>query len=175
MKMKGKQKIRLMDSNDSGIITGPANRYGQVPVCLEDGLEMLLLPGEFVLVNDAEEEQLRSGKVNKAMTGEQSSRRRLQFRPSGITHGGDPVFDLHIEALPGGHDLPQNERLEYQLNSFHTIMNEQLRHRGKRFSLVHGIGDGILKERIRKELDEIYALRCTWLPGSAGITIVTVR
>ena len=40
---------------------------------------------------------------------------------------------------------------------------------------LHGVGDGILRDAIRKEIDEAYALTCSWAPGPAGVTIVTVR
>lgn len=44
-----------------------------------------------------------------------------------------------------------------------------------RIEFVHGIGDGILKDAMRKELDETFALSCSWLPGPAGVTIVTIK
>ena len=50
-----------------------------------------------------------------------------------------------------------------------------MKHRGMRISFIHGVGDGILRDAIRKELDEVYALSCSWSPGPAGVTTVTIR
>ena len=40
---------------------------------------------------------------------------------------------------------------------------------------IHGIGDGILKAAIRKELDEVLALRCSYSIGDPAVTIVTIK
>ena len=40
---------------------------------------------------------------------------------------------------------------------------------------ITGVGDYVLTNAIRKELDEVYALRCTYTVGTPGVTVVTVR
>ena len=50
-----------------------------------------------------------------------------------------------------------------------------LRHRGRRITFVHGIGDGILAATLRKELDESFALSCTYTIGPMGATRVTIK
>ena len=40
---------------------------------------------------------------------------------------------------------------------------------------IHGIGDGILKAAIRKELDEVLALRCSYCVGDPAVTIVYIK
>lgn len=37
------------------------------------------------------------------------------------------------------------------------------------------IGDRMLRDAVRKEVDETFALTCSWAPGIAGVTIITVR
>ena len=44
-----------------------------------------------------------------------------------------------------------------------------------KLSAIHGIGDGILKAAIRKELDEVLALRCSYSVGDPGITVVSIK
>ena len=40
---------------------------------------------------------------------------------------------------------------------------------------IHGIGDGILKAAIRKELDEVLALRCSYSVRDPAVTIVYIK
>ena len=45
----------------------------------------------------------------------------------------------------------------------------------KRITFIHGVGDGVLASTIRKELDEVFAVSCTYTFGPMGATHVTVR
>ncbi len=45
----------------------------------------------------------------------------------------------------------------------------------KRIVFIHGLGDGILAQAIRKELDEVFALSCSYTFGPMGATNVTIR
>ena len=53
-----------------------------------------------------------------------------------------------------------------------VLMDSDLR--GK-ITFIHGIGDGILKAAIRKELNEVLALRCSYSVGDPAVTIVYIR
>ena len=44
-----------------------------------------------------------------------------------------------------------------------------------KITFVHGIGDGILKAAIRKNLDKILALRCSYSVGDPAVTVVSIR
>jgi hypothetical protein len=61
------------------------------------------------------------------------------------------------------------------MDTFKRVIRENLSHRGLKISFIHGVGDGILKAAIRKELDEVLALRCTYSVGDPAITVVTIR
>ena len=61
------------------------------------------------------------------------------------------------------------------MDTFKTIIRENLSHKGMKISFIHGIGNGILKAAIRKELDEVLALRCTYSVGDPAVTVVTIR
>ena len=61
------------------------------------------------------------------------------------------------------------------METFRKIIRENLHHRGMKISFIHGIGDGILKAAIRKELDEVLALRCSYSVGDPAVTVVTIR
>lgn len=91
------------------------------------------------------------------------------------SHSGGISVDLHIEAIPGGRNIPEGQRLEFQLNTFRKVIHRNLSHKGLMITFIHGIGDGILKTAIRKELDEVFALRCSYVVGDPAVTIVTIR
>ena len=40
---------------------------------------------------------------------------------------------------------------------------------------IHGIGDGILKAALRKELDEVLTLRCSYSVGDPAVTVVSIK
>lgn len=85
------------------------------------------------------------------------------------------TIDLHIEAIPGGNGIPKGQQLQFQLETFRKVIRENISHRGMKISFIHGIGDGILKAAIRKELDEVLALRCSYSVGDPAVTVVTIR
>lgn len=82
--------------------------------------------------------------------------------------------DLHMETLPGGRTVPEGHQLEYQIEYFRKALRANLQHRGMKISFIHGVGDGILRSLLCKELDEIFALKCTY-SSSPAVTVVTVR
>ena len=42
-------------------------------------------------------------------------------------------------------------------------------------TFIHGIGDGILKAALRKELDEVLGLRCSYNVGDPAVTVVSIK
>ena len=84
-------------------------------------------------------------------------------------------MDLHIEALCGGRNVPEGQQLEYQMEIFRKVIRENVHHRGRTITFIHGVGEGILKAAIRKELDEVLALRCSYSVGDPAVTIVVIR
>ena len=42
-------------------------------------------------------------------------------------------------------------------------------------NLNQEIGDGILKTALRKELDEVLSLRCSYNVGDPAVTVVTIK
>ena len=85
------------------------------------------------------------------------------------------TVDLHLDQIPGSYGVPEWAALDYQMNYFRQILNANLKHKGRRIIFIHGVGDGTLAKAIRKELDEAYALSCSYSYGAFGSTAVTVR
>lgn len=68
---------------------------------------------------------------------------------------GEAEVDLHIEMLHEDHDkLSAHEVFEVQMRYFRLCMNHAFRHKMKRVVFIHGVGKGILKDEIVKELKQ---------------------
>ena len=166
MGLKIGQSVVLMDSNLRGRIVGLGKT---VQIELEDGLVIESAYGEFAVTDQAEIASLRETKVKAKKTITASKQAKHTDRDRSLT------IDLHIEAIPGGRNIPKGQQLQFQMNTFRKVIRENLSHKGMKISFIHGIGDGILKTAIRKELDEVLALRCSYSVGDPAVTIVTIR
>ena len=162
--LKVGQSVVLMDSDLRGKIVSLGKR---VSIELEDGLTIEAAYGEFAVTDATELKALKSSKVKAKKTTGSASKPKPA---SGILE-----VDLHIEAIPGGCSVPKDQRLQFQMDTFKRIIRENLSHKGMKINFIHGIGDGILKAAIRKELDEVLALRCTYSVGDPAVTVVTIR
>ena len=160
------QSVVLMDSNLRGRIVGLGKT---VLIELEVGLVIESAYGEFAVTDKAEIASLKETKVNAKKTSVG------QRRSTPMNSDGSLTIDLHIEAIPGGNGIPKGQQLQFQLETFRKVIRENISHRGMKVSFIHGIGDGILKAAIRKELDEVLALRCSYSVSDPAVTIVTIK
>lgn len=123
---------------------------------------------EFIPINPDEDRKLRSSIPSK--------RSKVIGKP---VHSDDPTaeltVDLHIERIPGSDGVPEWAALDYQMNYFRQVLRKYLKHKGKRIVFIHGVGDGVLAAALRKELDEVFALSCSYTFGPMGATNVTIR
>lgn len=162
------QSVVLMDSDLRGKIISLGRK---ACIELEDGLRIEAAYSEFAVTSLSELSSLKETRIKAKKTDIRQS--GSSVRPT--AHSGGISVDLHIEAIPGGRNIPEGQRLEYQLNTFRKVIRRNLSHKGLMITFIHGIGDGILKAAIRKELDEVFALRCSYAVGDPAVTIVTIR
>ena len=160
------QSIVLMDSNLRGKIIGIGKT---VRIELEDGLVIESGYGEFAVTDKSEIASLKDSKVKTRQTSN-AVKRSVPVNPDGSI-----TVDLHIEAIPGGTSVPKGQQLQFQMDTFRRIIRDNANRRGMKITFIHGIGDGILKAAIRKELDEVLALRCSYCVGDPAITVVTIK
>ena len=154
--LKVGQSVVLMDSDLRGRIVSIGRKVG---IELEDGLVIEAAYGEFAVTSLSE---LSSLKGTKVKTKKADVKKLFSV-------------DLHIGAIPGGRNIHKGQQLQFQLDTFRKIIHQNLSHKGMTITFIHGIGDGILKAAIRKELDEVLALRCSYSVGDPAVTIVTIR
>jgi hypothetical protein len=163
--LKVGQSVVLMDSDLRGKIVSISKK---VKIELEEGLIIDAAYGEFAVTQDHELSALKQTKVKQKKTT--SSK-----KPTTLSGNNALVVDLHIEAIPGGRNIPKGERLQFQMDTFRRVIRENHHHRGMSITFIHGIGDGILKAALRKELDEVLALRCSYNVGDPAITVVSIK
>lgn len=165
--LKVGQSVVLMDSSLRGKIVSIGRT---VRIELEDGLVIDAAYGEFAITDSAEIASLKGTKVKTKKTSATSK----QNKPA-VRSDGSLVVDLHIEALLGGTSIPKGQQLQFQMDTFRRVIRENIIHRGRKIAFIHGLGDGILKSAIRKELDEVLPLHCTYTVGDPAVTVVTIR
>ena len=164
--LKVGQSVVLMDSNLRGKIIGLGKT---VRIEIEDGLVIESAYGEFAVTDKEEIASLKDTKV-KAKKSSTEFKRSTPMNPDGSL-----TIDLHIEAIPGGTGVPKGQQLQFQMDTFRRIIRENANRRGMKITFIHGIGDGILKAAIRKELDEVHALRCSYSVGDPAVTIIYIK
>ena len=148
--LKTGQSVVLMDSNLRGKIIGLGKT---VKIELEDGFVIESAYGEFAVTDKAEIAALKETKV-KTKKSNMGPKRSTPMNPDGSL-----TIDLHIEAIPGGTNVPKGQQLQFQMDTFRSAIRDNMRHKGMKITFIHGIGDGTLKAAIRKELDEILDAR----------------
>lgn len=166
--LKVGQSVVLMDSDLRGRIVSIGRKIG---IELEDGLVIEAAYGEFAVTSLSELSSLKDTKVK----AKKADVRMTSSSGASASNGGGISVDLHIEAIPGGRSIPKGQQLQFQLDTFRKVIRQNLTHKGMTITFIHGIGDGILKAAIRKELDEVLALRCSYSVGDPAVTIVTIR
>lgn len=70
----------------------------------------------------------------------------------------DPtVVDLHIDELLDNHKgMSNTEILNYQIDKFREVMDENLKFSGRKIIFIHGKGEGVLRQALLKELNYRY-------------------
>jgi hypothetical protein len=160
------QKVVLMDSDLRGKIVSLGKTVG---IELDDGLIIEAAYREFAITDEHEISVLKQSKAKPKKTMP-SAKSKISTANSNTL-----VVDLHIEAISGSRTIPKGQQLQFQMDTFRKIVRENLHHRGMSITFIHGIGDGILKAAIRKELDEVLALRCSYSVGDPAVTVVSMK
>ena len=161
-------RVVLMESDEHGRIQRIDGRTYFIK--LDDGLVVSLGKWDFAVTDDKEEERLRNSIFARRRPVSQDEPSRSRY-----TDYGEITVDLHLEALAGGRSIQSGQALQFQMDAFKSELKKCLPHRGMRVRFITGVGDYVLTNAIRKELDEVYSLRCTYTVGTPGVTIVTVR
>lgn len=145
-----------------------ALRKDGVDVETDDGLFMTLPYNEVVPINMEDAALLGMAKARGPNKDKHKAPAKKQ-PPS----RSPLVVDLHLDKLPGGHTVAKNQALPFQLQVVDSYMRANLRCYGRKIIFIHGLGQGVLKEAIRKVLKSTYARNCTCCeaPNYEGIAL----
>ena len=159
------RRVRLMDSNDTAIVVREENGIYWLDI---DGLERPAYKNDFVLVDELQDILLYSS--TPAIKSKDSKQGNSGSQKTGVT------VDLHFEKIPGHEYASKTEALKHQLDYFRKTLDENLKHRGMHITFIHGIGDGVLRDAIRNELQsKKYKNKCSCTFNSNDKTNVTIR
>lgn len=96
-----------------------------------------------------------------------------------IVRPGEAEVDLHIEALSEHPErLTDIEKHELQKRYFRTCLNHAIMHKVKKVVFIHGVGRGVLKTEIQRELDQYDNIQYVDAPASlygSGATEVFIK
>ncbi len=93
---------------------------------------------------------------------------------------GPLVVDLHInELLDNTNGMSNADIINYQVDAFRRVMDENLRRKGQKIVFIHGKGEGILRQALMKELNYRYkghdVQDASFREYGYGATQVTIR
>lgn len=125
---------------------------------------------------------LDSGSLEDALKQKRAADRRPLARPvqKKQLKEGPLVVDLHInELIDNTHGLSNADILNYQVDAFRKVMDENLRNHGKKIVFIHGKGEGVLRQALMKELNYRYkgndVQDASFREYGYGATQVTIR
>lgn len=123
--------------------------------------------------------RLEDAMVQKRRQDERPVRRPVQHRDTG--NKNEPlVVDLHIaQLLDNTRGMSPAEILNYQVDTFCKVMDENLRNPGRKIIFIHGKGEGVLRQALTKELTHRYkghdVQDASFREYGYGATQVTIR
>ena len=152
--MKKGDNIRFLDSVGGGKVVQYDAQRQLVWVETEDGFDVGPIPASSCVVCNQEVSyqrmaSTRTPKKVEPITAPQPTQKASGKQPK--RQRDEHIIDLPVEALPtNGSGMTDVEKHQYQLRYFRIGMQQHIRHRGRRVVVVHGKGNGVLKNEIRQ-------------------------
>lgn len=156
MLFKVGDRVALINEPSKGKVIAVLN-YEQLLILLDDGIEIPVKATELVKINDFSTLRVPSHIVeNKEKISKQKIKKTTS--PSSIVDkhrnaDGSVEVDLHAESLFTSHrGMSNGEILNYQLSYFQRCLDEAIIQKLPKIIFIHGIGNGVLRQEIRKIL-----------------------
>lgn len=156
---KAGDRVSFLDSKETGLIE-KINNERMAVIKMDNGLLVPHLISNLVPYKDENAYNLKSlnfydefdAKVQRNQPKSTKQRNNVS-----IFANDEMVVDLHIEDLVDSHvGFSNSQILNIQLSHFNRELNVAIRSKIKKLIVIHGVGEGVLKSAIRKELMEHY-------------------
>ena len=162
MNFKIGDKVRFLNSDGHGIITKILdlerieleNNYGFLEEYKIYELVTERKQEDYQTENLAFDQEIKS-KLNSEKTNNKNFDLKRKFRHL-ESYGSKErvVLDLHIENLIDSHNGMSNSAiLKIQMSHFKSFLNKSIDKKQRKIVVIHGVGEGVLRHEIRKELD----------------------
>ena len=155
--MRKGDKIRFLDAVGGGLIVQYDADKQLVWVETDDGFDVGPIPANKCVVCESADkyQRIRVATTTRKQKEATSTPSTPQVAPAKRPkkQRDEWVIDLHLDALPtSGSGMTDVEKHQYQLRFFRMQMQQHLRHRGRRIVVIHGKGNGVLRNEIRQIL-----------------------
>jgi hypothetical protein len=101
--------------------------------------------------------ELTQSEIKQIIHTKEKAESKPVFKSSKENENQILEVDLHIyELLDDFRGLTNGEMLEIQMDNFKAKLNEAINTHIKKVVFIHGVGNGVLKLEIRKELDKLH-------------------
>lgn len=160
------EKVRFLHESGHGVIKSilTGNRY---LVENESGIELIVFSHALVKIYS---EEYSSSVIFKDVASK---------KPQKKVSMEDPELDLHIEELIDHYNRLSNfEILQCQINHLDAFVKRMLSLNCRRFVVIHGVGEGVLKNEVRlvlKKYPGVHARDANAQKYGKGATLVEVN
>lgn len=164
-------KVSFLNEVGGGLVLDLVGKE-RAKVRTNDGFELVFPVRELVLIQGDPTRAVSDHQARMRASDDRLAERVQQKKGHGanMQNGGkvhamveDPQVmevDLHLHKLVEDERvLSDGEKLRFQLEFFERRLNTAIRERKKRVIVIHGVGEGILREEVRKMLQFYTGLR----------------
>ncbi|MCI1780055.1 MAG: hypothetical protein LKI53_08905 [Bacteroidales bacterium] len=176
--------VRFLDYTGGGLVVEVHNEGKSAVVEIEGGLRIPVTCNQCVVIphDDIILSKVRPS-IKQADMQKYKGRRKFVSGRSGkisVKYGNVVEIDLHAEKiLKTISGMKGQDILQCQMDMFELAMRGNINKVGTRIVFIHGEGDGILRHKIEKALDEKYPM-CEYFHApfkkyGHGATVVIIK
>ncbi|MBL4863148.1 MAG: Smr/MutS family protein [Crocinitomicaceae bacterium] len=181
MKFHIGQKIVFLHESGGGVVNS-ITEEGRYIVEDEDGFERAFLTSELALVY-SEDYKISEEDIQGINEDESFSYAKHHVTKEVLTGARRPIdvweLDLHIEEITESHARWSNaEILKKQMQELRSFYQRAKSKRIRKIIIIHGVGEGVLKEEVRSFFDKQDALEyydADYREYGKGATAVELR